>query len=269
MSEVPPPLLATVDARRGTPSSRDRGVSEVVSFILTFSIITMMVGLLYTAGFVSMERLQTGNQMQTAEGVFFAMADSFGELQEGQAPRRAGALDLDVGASLSVNDGSQFSVAVNNATDTMFTRTIVTRSLDYRLDERVVSYETGAVFRANGDDSAIVRDPAGMFCSPSTNSAMVSLVTIVDPEGASIASGTATVSGRQRSTTLLFPDSRNGTTSTENVTVNVTSPYADAWNEYLTDETEWEDPDGDGTFACEGVDQVFVRHTVIEVRANA
>jgi len=244
-------------------------VSEVVSFILTFSIITLMVGLLYTAGFVSMEQLQTGNQMTNAEGVFFAMADSFGELQEGQAPRRAGSLDLDVGASLSVNDGSEIHVEVNNATDTTFSRTVVTRSLDYRLQKRSVTYETGAVFRTSKDNSAMVREPAGLFCSPSSNSAVVSLVTLVEPDGASVASGTATISGRQRMTTLLYPIDRSATGGIKNVTVDVTSPRASAWNQHLTEDTGWEDPNGDGTFACEGVDQVFVRHTVIEVRADA
>lgn len=269
MTRSPPPRRrATVGERQFHPNSADRGVSEVVSFILTFSIITMMVGILYTAGFVSMEQLQTGNQMQNAEGVFFAMADSFSELQEGQAPRRAGALDLDVGASISVNDDSRIEVAVNNATDTTFSRTVPTRSLDYRLEERAVTYETGAVFRSNDDDSAIVRDPSGIFCSPATNSAMVSIVTLVEPEGASVASGTATVSGRQRSTSLLYPDERNASATIENVTLDVVSPHTEAWNGHLSESPGWEDPDGDGTFACEDVDQVFVRHTVIEIRTN-
>ena len=270
MSRNPPPARrSTAEERRSGPLSTDRGVSEVVSFILTFSIITMMIGLLYTAGFVSMERLQTGNQMQNAEGVFFAMADSFGELQEGQAPRRAGALDLDVGASLSVNNETRVDVTVYNASDRVFTRSIAVRSLDYRLDERAVSYETGAILRTDGDSSAMVREPSGIFCSPSTNSAVVSLVTLTDPDGASVASGTATVSGRQRSTTLLFPAERNASGSLENVTLEVTSPHRGAWDDALGDATGWEDPDGDGTYACEGVDQVFVRHTIVEVRANA
>ena len=270
MSASPPPSYRTADDGRGARANGDRGVSEVVSFILTFSMITMMVGILYTAGFVSLDQLQTGNQMQNAEGVFFAIADSLGELQEGQAPKRAGSLDLDVGASVAVINESEIDVVVHNATGTPFSRTLTTRSLDYRLEDRAVTYETGAVFRANKGNSAMVREPTGIFCSPSTDSAVVSVVTLVDPDGASVASGTATVTARQQSTTLLFPDSRNDSDigSIENATVDVTSPHADAWGRHLSEVTGWEDPDGDGTFACENVDQVFVRHTVVEVRID-
>lgn len=267
-SPPPPERPSTAGGERDSFGS-NRGVSEVVSFILTFSIITLMIGLLYSAGFVSMEQLQTGNQMQNAEGVFFAMADNFAELQEGQAPRRAGALDLDVAASISVNNDSQVDVTVHNATGPVFSRSITSRSMDYRLDERMVTYETGAVFRSNKDNSAMVREPPGIFCSPSSSAAMLSLVTLVDPAGASVASGTVTVSGRQRSATLLFPADRNASGSIENVTIDVSSPHESAWNDHLSGDSGWEDPDGDGTFACEDVDQVFVRHTVIEVRTNA
>lgn len=247
----------------------DRGASEVVSFILTFSIITMMIGLLYTAGFVSMEQLQTGNQMQNAEGVFFAMGDSFDELQEGQAPKRAGALDLDVGASVSVSNSSLIAVEVNNATDTVSSYSLVTRSLDYRMDQRMVSYETGAVFRANDGNSAMVREPGGLFCSNETDAAVVSVVTLVESESVSVASGTVTVSGFQRSSTLLYPTDREAEGAISNVTVNVSSRHSLAWSRYLAETTGWENPDNDDTFVCEDVDQVFVRQSVIEVRTEA
>ena len=263
----PQPTRAETDRRSSTPSASDRGVSEVVSFILTFSMITMMVGILYTAGFVSMEQLQTGNQMQNAEGVFFAMADSFTELQEGQAPKRAGSLDLDVGASVGVTNESTIEVEVYNETDRVFDRTLRTRSLDYRLDDRVVTYENGAVFRTNKDDTGMVRAPDGIFCSPGTNAAMVSVVTLVDLEGSSVASGTVTVTGIQQSGRLLYPTDRNRSGSLENVTVNVSSTNGAAWDRYLSDETDWDYDGGDDVHVCD--DQVFVRHTVIEIRTNS
>lgn len=250
----------------------DRAVSEVVSFILTFSILTMMIGVLYTAGVVSMAQLQTGNQMQNAEGVFFAMSDSFSELQEGQAPKRAGALDLDVGASISVSNESSVDVVVNGPG---YATSLRTRSLDYRLEDRAVTYETGAVFRSNDDQTALLREPGGIFCTTSadggsdeSNASVVSVVTLVAPDGASQAAGTVTVTGVQRSTTILFPTTRSPTTAVENVTIDVSSPREAAWERYLTDAPGWEDPDGDGTFVCPNVDRAYVRHTVIEVSVS-
>lgn len=243
--------------------TRDRGASEIVSFIITFSIITTMIGLLYTAGSVSLTEIQTGDQIQNAESVFLAMDDSFGELQEGQAPKRAGSVDLDVGASLSVIDESEIDVTVNGAG---FSRTLQTRSLEYRLEDRTIAYETGAIFRTNDGDSAIIGRPSGIFCSPASNGSIVSIVTLVAPNGSSVAAGTATVTGIQRSTTLLFPADRTGATAVENVTINVTSPRESAWNRYLERSGGWTDEDNDGTFVCKSADEVFIRQTVIEVQ---
>lgn len=240
----------------------DRGVSEVISFVITFSIITMMVGLLYTAGTVSMNTLQTGNQMHNAEGVFFAMSDSFTELEEGQAPRRAGSLDLDVGASIAVINESRIDVTVNGPG---YSATLLTRSTDYRLEDRSITYETGAIFRSNDGNSVMVREPGGIFCSPESNASVVSVVTLVDAGDSGQAAGTVTVTGVQRSTKLLFPTDRNPTAPVENVTIDVTSPHGAAWERFLEESPGWEDEDGDGTFACESAERVFVRRTVIEV----
>lgn len=243
-------------------ASRQRGVSEVVAFILTFSIITTMVGVLYTTGFASLDELQTGTQMRNAEGVFLAMSDSFGELQEGQAPKRAGALDLDVGATLTIRNRSSLDVAVNGAG---FSETLVLGSLEYSLDRRSVIYETGAVFRTDQGQSAMIGDPPELFCSKEQRVAVISVVSIRAPGTASVASGTATVTGIQQSSTLLYPGDRTPSTI-DNVTVNVSSPTEEAWNRHFADAPGWTDSDGDGTYTCKGVDQAFVRHTVVNVR---
>lgn len=258
-------MRANARRRRASRGHDDRAVSEVLSYILTFSMITMMIGLLYTGGFVSMERLQTGNQMQNAESVFLAMGDSFSELQEGQAPKRAGALDLDVGASVTVINESSVDVVVNGPD---YSRTIVTRSLEYRLEDRAVVYETSAVFRSNDDRSALVGEPPDIVCAPEANGSVVSIVTLTAPDGASVAAGTVTVTGIQQSTELLFPTTRSGPASIDNVTINVTSPREEAWNQYLTEAEGWTDPDGDGVFACESAEQVLIRQTTVEVQID-
>lgn len=250
---------------RRREQSSERGVSEVVSFILTFSILTMMVGLLYIGGTVTMEQLQTSNQIQNAEGVFFVMADSFGELQEGQAPRRAGSLDLDVGASIAIENRSSINVTVNGPE---FNRTVVTRSLRYQLDERAVTYESGAVFRTNEEQSALINEPPGIFCSAASNASVVSIVTLVPDSGNNVAAGTATITGIQRSNKLIYPTDRQPANPVQNVTIDVTSTTArePAWERFLEESAGWEDDDGDGTYACESADRVYVRHTVIGIR---
>lgn len=244
----------------------DRGVTDLVAFVLSFSIIMISIGLLYAGGFGALNDLQDEEQTENAEQVFLAVSDSFSELQEGQAPKRAGALDLDVGATISVVNRSSINVTVNGAG---FAEEFRTRSLEYTLEGTTVAYENGAVFRADGGKSVMIGEPPELYCSNETSVAVVSVVTLTAPKDPSLAAGTATITGIQRSTTLEFPDNRTGAavSSVENVSVNVTSSHEGAWNGHFDDASnDWVNPDNDDTFTCEGVDRAFVRHTVIEVR---
>ncbi len=241
-------------------------MSEVVAFVLSFSVIIVSVGIVYTAGIGSLTDLQAKEQTANAEQVFLAVGDSFGELQEGQAPKRAGSLDLDIGATIGVINQSEMNVTVGGAS---FTRTIRTRSLRYEIDETIVAYENGGVFRSDHGHSAMLGPPPEMYCSNSTDSAIVSIVRLRSEHQPSAAAGTVTIIGIQESTELLFPDSRTGppVSGVENVSVNVSSPHEEAWKQHFeNNRTDWVDPDDDDTYTCQGVGNVFIRKTVIEVR---
>lgn len=223
------------------------------------------VGLLYTAGFSSLDTLQEKEQLENAERVFTAVADSFDELQENQAPKRAGSLDLDIGATLLVTNESQLNVTVNGPD---WETSIRIRSLAYQVDDTSIAYESGAVFRTDKGNTAMLVQP-DVQCASSTRTAIISVVRLTNPQDRGVGSGTATITGLQRSSTLLFPNQRTGApiTGIENVTINVSSPREDGWNRYFGDsDTDWTDSNGDGIYACENVDRVFVRETVIEVR---
>lgn len=256
------------DRRRHTLGHRsdDRGVTDLVAFVLSFSIIMISIGLLYTGGFSALNDLQDEEQTENAEQVFLAVADSFSELQEGQAPKRAGALDLDVGATISVLNGSTIDVTVGGAG---YSEEFRTGSMEYTLEQTTVAFENGAVFRTDGGSSVMIGEPPELYCSNETGVAVVSIVTLTAPDDPSLAAGTVTITGIQRSTTLAFPDSRTGTavSGVENVSVNVSSPYEGAWNGHFDDAgNDWVNPDGDATYTCEDIDRAFVRHTIIEVR---
>lgn len=253
--------LSTVGT--GTHARDDRGISEVVGFVLSFSIIILAVGLMFSGGTTSLLDIRGDQQTQNAEQVFLAIADGFSELEEGQAPKRAGSLDLDVGASLSVANESQITVRVNGPG---YERTFNTRSLNYNYERTIVSYQNGAVIRSDRGAAVMVGKPPELYCSDSSRVAVVSIVTLVAPNTSSVGGSTVTVTGIQLSSKLLYPQDRTAT-SIQNVTLNVSSPYRTAWNEHLgAASTDWVDPDGDGTYACENVDRAFVRHTVVEVR---
>ena len=45
------------------------------------------------------------------------------------------------------------------------------------------------------------------------------------------------------------------------VALEVSGPNEDGWNQYLEGRDGWSDTDGDGTYSCTRVDEVFVRIT--------
>ena len=235
----------------------------MVGFVLSFAMIILMVGLLFTSGFSSLDDYQSAQQTKNAEQVFLAVADGFSELQEGQAPKRAGSLDLDVGASLSVRDSSTITVEVNGPG---FRESFTTRFLEYRYQGTTIAYENGGVIRHQDSGSVMVGQPPDIFCSNESSVAYISIVELVSQENTSIGGGTVTVTGVKQSTTLRYPQSR-GSPTINNVTVSVDSPHQDAWNrQFISDSNDWVNSHGPDTYACEGVARVFVRHTIVEVR---
>lgn len=261
-----PPDTPTAAGNCSQGVHSERGVSELVAFVLSFSMIIVSVGILYTGGFSVLNDIQDAEQTENAEQVFLAVSDSFSELQQGQAPKRAGALDLDVGATITVVNQSSINVTVPG---TGFAEEYKTRSIEYTLGKRTVAYENGAVFRADQGGSVMLGEPPEFYCSNRTNVGVVSITTLQTKRGVSLSAGTVTLTGIKRANTLVFPDNRTGpsVTNVNNVSVNLSSRYEPAWNRHFDDETnDWVNPDGDDTFTCEGIDRAFVRHTVIEVR---
>lgn len=241
----------------------DRGVSEIVGFVLSFSIIIVSVGLLMTAGFGSLNDLQGNQQTNNAEQVFLAMSDGLADLEEGHAPARTGLIELQGEAFLKLTNESEINVTVNGPD---FNQTISTNSLEYQFQGSTIAYESGAVFRERNNNSAMVSGSPELYCSNSSNVAVISLVELTAPTQPSISGGTVSIAATKRSTTLLYPETRTGA-AIDNVTVDVDSPYASAWNRHFSDEdTDWVDKSATGEASCEGVNRVFVRHSVIEIR---
>ena len=234
-----------------------------MGFVLSFSIIIVSVGLLMTAGFGSLNDLQGNQQVNNAEQVFLAMSDGFADLQEGHAPTRTGLIELQGEAFLRIANDSEVNVTVNGPG---FEDSIRTRTLQYKYGGTTLAYENGAVFRTSGENSAMVGSPPQFYCSNSSNVAVVSLVTIKAPSQPSISGGTVSIAAVQSAMKLLYPQDRTAS-AIDNVTVDVNSPYADAWNRHYSDrDTDWVDKPETGRAACEDVNEVFVRKSVIKLR---
>lgn len=207
----------------------DRAVSEVLGFVLTFSLITMTVAIVFTAGIGGLQDAQQAERANNVERAFDVLAHNFEDVHRRGAPSRATEIKL-AGGELGHGERTTMTVEVEN------------ESVRIRSDPLVytdpsgvqVAYEAGAVIRTDDGDSVMVTEPG--FVIDETRSNLPLLRTTAPPEETSVSGGsTVLVRGfiECRSTECqtvgapeLFEDGGD-------VTVTVTSPRYDAWETYF------------------------------------
>ncbi|WP_323676720.1 hypothetical protein [Halorubellus sp. PRR65] len=241
----------------------ERAVSDVLAFIIVFSMIITSVALVYGTGFSSIRDVRDGEQKANAERALEAVALSMDDIVKGQATRRGGSLNLG-GGQLRVDDSTDVTVNVDGGT---FSTTESIRSFEYYMDDTAVAYESGGVFRRDGSASVAVLRPT-MKCTD--GSAVVSLVRVkMDDKQSARAIGSTDnveVSMVEESTELLHSQTES---SSFEVVVDVDgTDYGPAWERTL-DEQDWTTTDwnGDGD-TSEGkctTKRVVVRLVVIEL----
>ncbi|MFC4986617.1 MULTISPECIES: DUF7289 family protein [Saliphagus] len=166
----------------------DRGVSEVVGFILVFAVVIISVGLLYTTAFQSMHSYQEGEQVKSAAQGMEALASNFNDvLRQGGTDQRSGELTLRDGTVRT--DGSGGSLTVDIDSDG-YDETVSLGKLTYQYGSSTIAYEGGGVFQGVEDEpdrSAVTSQPA-LACGD--DRAVVSVLSLDGDERSIQASGT-------------------------------------------------------------------------------
>ena len=242
----------------------ERAVSDVLAFIIVFSIIITSVALVYGTGFSSIREVRDGEQKANAERALEAVALSMSDLVKGEATRRGGSLNLG-GGQLQVDDSTDVTVSVDGTDVTTDPGTgnpgaRPDGAFEYYVDDTAVAYESGGVFRRDGSASVTVLQPT-MTCTG--ESAVVSLVAVTSSQGAIGATDNVEVSMVEQSTELVYAETGSGM----DVDVDVDgSDYTTAWERTL-EEQGWSDDDAgidNGEMSC-STDRVVVRLVVIDM----
>lgn len=91
----------------------DRGVSEVVGFILIFSLVTISVGSVYVFGFDGLQDARDGQQLENVERAFDVFEDNMDDLVGGEAPNRATEFKL-YDATIEVGEPTRITTRLTN-----------------------------------------------------------------------------------------------------------------------------------------------------------
>lgn len=241
-----------IRARDGGRHRADRGLSEVLAFILTFSIILGSVGLLYATGFTAMSDYQEDEQLTNAERAMSALADNFNVLiQYDGLTERNGELSLRDGRLVVDDEGTTMTLEVEGEGTPLDDDHL--GSITYEKGQRSIAYEGGGVFR-NETSGDVLRERPQLKCEDDV--AIVSLVVVEGETGSIQTSGSTQVRVEKIDTDV--------TTADGNVTVEVDSPsHGNGW-ESAFDRGEWDDSGGSNEWTCEA-DRAIVRIVFIEV----
>jgi len=244
------------------PENQERAVSEVLAFILVFTIIIGSVTVVSVFGLQSLTSFQENEQVRNAERAFDSMSDNLNDVirYDGIADR-SGELNLREGTLTTSSEGTELYLTENGQPVFEDKDPVNLGRLEYRADRRsdTIAYEGGAIFRSDGEGSVAIEQPQ-MRCGD--EGGVVSFMELETPDGDQ--------SFRSSTTTQVSIQEQNRQTETVD---------ADDFSIELEDgddtyHTGWERAleragfDGeDGEFECAGTEgEITVEIVTVEIR---
>jgi hypothetical protein len=215
-------------------AASDRAISDVVGYVLIFSLIVATVGVVTTAGFGALDDRQAAERINNVERAFDVYASNIEDVYRDGAPSRATEMRL---AGGTIRHGDPVTITIADATDESQNVTTVLRPTIYVDGDTEIVYVAGAVLRSSGDSSIVLRDPPFRPDSSTASFPLVQTYRISGP--VSLASdGTVRVTSTARGVNTTLPASFDGA-SGYNVTVE--SPRDDAWAQYFESDSGFND----------------------------
>jgi hypothetical protein len=246
----------------------DRAVSNVVGFVLVFSVIVTSVAVVTVVGMGSLTDVRNAEQADNAQRAFEVLAENMADIHQRDAPSRATEVDLkDV--RLYVADPITITVTVRD-TDTS---PVTTEQVQERSDPLVFDttsrtamyYEAGALYRIRGNAGTVIRDAPFVL---GENHVAIPVLNFTASDTTSV-SGTTTLVRASENAELL--DVTNTTGKYDEVNVTVESPRHEQWETHLSEHSVVSGcgpPPGNAeAVSCtvDGAEFVYVTHVRIGV----
>jgi hypothetical protein len=206
----------------------ERGLSDVLGYVLVFSLVVTSVLLVTAGGLAAIEDARKTGQVQNAERAFDIVADNFAALYERSAPSRS--TEIALGESELFYD-SNVSVTVRGDGKELVSRELRPVEMSV-VGDRSLVYEGGAVFRHTGEGVTVVRPPPFLL---SENRVHLPVIQTTAPTIES--AGSTTVLLRGVSTGQSSPVA-GGQSSLgyDEMTIEIASPRFEAWERYFSEE---------------------------------
>lgn len=255
----------------------DRAVSEVIGFVLVFSLILASVSIVYVFGFTGLQQARDAEQLNNAERAFEVLADNVNDIHYDDAPNRATEFRL-YDAQLAVGEPTTFNVTVTDL-NPKESYSVDGHPVVYRPNHgpTTLRYVNGGILREDRNGAIFVSEPSFVFReSGGERTAVIPLIE-TRPRRTSPISGTTTVLVRTAlSRAELLADLRHegiDTTDADDryaVTFRIVSPSelrASAWKRYV--ESELDAAYGAGNYCTRTDSEVVCEFQAEQVQVSA
>jgi hypothetical protein len=227
MRERGPPTGGPTADRPTIAGSDDRALSDVVGYILVFSLVVSVVGVVSVTGFSSLENARYTEQTNNAERAFDVLADNVGDVYASGAPSRGTEISL-TEASLRTTGAVTVNVtAKNTSTGDNFTLEKTSQPVVWRgTRDTEVAYSLGATLRAQSEGGVVIEG------TPSRYDTDRAVVHVVQTRAPSTQFGGTTVRVRavRASSNVLLNEP---TDKYDALWLNITTPRAAIWQQHL------------------------------------
>ncbi|WP_292463736.1 hypothetical protein [Methanolobus sp.] len=201
-------------------------VSETLGYIILFGIVTLSMGTIYAIGYPVLQSNIDANVFESAEQSFIVLQSSMKRVSFDQAPVKTLKMKLH-GSEISVNDHSS---NISISYDGTHLGTYPMGDIQFSKGKKSISYEMGSVIKKYSSTSMIMVSKPPVYTSTIDNKSVTTI-------GIVSINGNAWLSGRGITTVIMNHNSSrmempSGPT---NVTVQIDSAHAPAWENYLED----------------------------------
>ena len=204
-----------------------RGVSEVVGFILVFSLVLGTITLVYASGISGLDNTRDAERITNAERAFDVLANNFQQMARGEAPNRATEMKL-AEAQLSTSTEREMNISADGVDPAVANSSTI--RYNPGTDTSIV-YENGAVIRVDNGNAIMLEEPDFLF----DNGTVVVRYIELKGGGQSIGGTSTTVLVRAERTTSEVLVNRESSTGIE-IKMQTHEDRAGVWEEYYEEQ---------------------------------
>jgi hypothetical protein len=218
--------------RTQTTNRDDRAVSEAISYVLIFSLITLGTTIIYLQGGPALDGAKERQVTQNSERAVVLVQERLNEMMEQKAPTREVPIDLqDITVGVGGLEPGWVNVTANTSEgEVSYNATMNPVHID--TGSRTITYENGAVMagqEGNADSWGLRREPSWSISTNDTGYLGTAFLRTISTTG----EGTVGGEGRVRLVFESVSRTNENLNGVDELSITVSSPRTSAWESYL------------------------------------